>query len=55
MGSSGRDNYVCLDCGATHHHKGKCSQCGGPLKADRLMTEDDYDRLFEKMKGVQND
>lgn len=54
MGSSGRDNYVCLDCGATHHHKGKCSQCGGPLKADRLMTEEDYDRLLERIKEGDN-
>lgn len=45
MGHAGRDNWVCLDCGATHHHKGKCDQCGGLLKADRFMTEDDFDRL----------
>lgn len=47
MGSAGRDNFVCLNCGAWWggHGTGKCAHCGGALKADRLLTEDDNDRL----------
>ena len=47
MGNAGRDNFVCLNCGAWWGHRGKCDQCGAELKADRLLTEDDSDRLVE--------
>jgi len=46
MGSAGRDNFVCLHCGGWSGHKGQCDQCGRDLKADRLLTEDDNDRLM---------
>ncbi|HUU64447.1 MAG TPA: hypothetical protein VMX96_11130 [Dehalococcoidia bacterium] len=51
MGSAGRDNYVCLNCGAWWGHRGKCDHCGAELKADRLLTEDDSERLVELAKA----
>ena len=47
MGSADRDNYVCVNCGRGYGHKGKCDHCGYFLKADRLLSEDDSERLME--------
>jgi hypothetical protein len=47
MGHAGRDNFVCLKCGYWYGHKGKCDSCGGLLKADRLLTEEESERLLE--------
>ena len=52
IGHAGRDNYVCLNCGAMLGHKGRCDQCGANLKADRLLTEEDLDRLAERQKRI---
>jgi len=49
MGDAGSDSFVCLKCGAWWGSRGtgKCANCGGMLKADRLITEDEWDHLFE--------
>ena len=47
MGSADRDNYVCVNCGRGYGHKGKCDHCGHFLKADRLLSEEDSERLME--------
>ena len=47
MGSADRDNYVCVQCGRWYGHKGKCDYCGHFLKADRLLSEEDSERLME--------
>jgi len=51
MGHSGRDSFVCLKCCAWWGHWGKCDNCGGLLKADRLLIEDDFERLIELAKA----
>ena len=47
MGSADRDNYVCVNCGRGYGHKGKCDHCGYFLTADRLLSEEDSERLME--------
>ena len=47
MGSADRDNYLCVNCGCGYGHKGKCDYCGHFLKADRLLSEEDSERLME--------
>lgn len=47
MGHAGQDNFVCLNCGAVWGHRGKCDHCGADLKADRLLTESDWDQLMD--------
>ena len=47
MGSADRDNYVCVGCGRGYGHKGKCDHCGHFLTADRLLSEEDSERLME--------
>lgn len=47
MGHAGPVNFVCLNCGSLWGYRGKCDHCGWELKADRLLTEDDSDRLVE--------
>ena len=47
MGSADRDNYVCVNCGRWYGHKGKCDHCGYFLTADRLLSEEDSERLME--------
>ena len=54
MGHAGRDNFVCLKCGAYCGHRGKCDLCGGYLKADRLLTEEDFERLMESAEAEDN-
>jgi len=40
------DVYVCLSCGALHHHKGKCDMCDYQLKASSEMTEQEWEDLY---------
>lgn len=49
MGDAGRDSFVCLKCGAWWGAlgNGKCAHCGGMLKADRLLTEDECEHLAD--------
>ena len=44
-------NFYCLECGACFGGKGngKCPTCGGRLKRDDLMEEEDYADLAVKM------
>ena len=49
-------NFYCLKCGASYGGKGQghCTQwykgmpCGGHLKRDDLLTEEDWEQLREK-------
>ena len=54
MGSADRANYVCVRCGRWYGHKGKCDHCGHFLKADRLLSEEDSERLMELAQGAES-
>ena len=54
MGSADRDNYVCVNCGRGYGHKGKCDHCGYFLTADRLLSEEDSERLMEIAKASKS-
>ena len=48
---TGRDwrsfNFVCTKCGATYggRHGGKCPACGGVMKRDDLITDEDLEKI----------
>ena len=46
-------NFYCLKCGSCFGGRGngRCVICGGPLKRDDLMEEEDYANLAEEMES----
>jgi len=50
MGDRGKVNYnwMCLSCGATYSGgSDRCTQCGGRLKRDDMVTDEDLEKIKE--------